>query len=195
MGNPVGLSDAVKGGAEGLALLVRMQRLLRIRHYSRRTERAYLAWARRFLRFCRTEGSIGYGEKELAAFVDHLAVERRVSAATQNQALSALVFLYREVLELPVERVAHRVRAREGERRPVVLNPVEVRAVIEKLRGRMRLAALLMYGSGLRLNEVLRLRVKDVDLVKGETWCVRARATRTGSRFCPTGSGRRCGRC
>jgi integron integrase len=108
------------------------------------------------------------GDSEVQAFLSHLVRDRHVGGATQNQALSGLLFLYREVLDRPVGRLALRVRAREGDRRPVVLNPAEVKAVIRELRGRSRIVALLLYGSGLRLSEALRLRVKDVDLTKGE---------------------------
>jgi integron integrase len=155
-------------GENPLTLLNRMRDLLRLRRYSRRTERAYLAWTRRFIRFCSPRPAAGLGEEAVQGFVSYLASERRVGAATQNQALSALLFFFREVLERPLGRVVLRVRAREGERRPVVLTPQEVKAVIGELRGRTRLIALLLYGSGLRLGEALRLRVKDVDLVRKE---------------------------
>jgi integron integrase len=145
-----------------------MREVLRIRHYSRRTERVYLAWVRRFLKFRRVRGGEPIGEEDLESFLGYLVQDRHVGGATHNQALSALLFLCRNVLELPVGRLAIRVRAREGTRRPTVLNPAEVKAVIRELRGRMRVVALLLYGSGLRLNEALRLRVKDIDLVTGE---------------------------
>ena len=151
-----------------IGVLARMREVLRTRRYSRRTERAYLAWVKRFIRFHGLRNPAELGEAEVQGFVSHLTADRHVGGATQNQALSALLFLYREVLRQPMERVVLRVRAREGERRPVVLTPAEVRAVIGQLSGRMRLVALLLYGSGLRLSEALRLRVKDVDLVRGE---------------------------
>ncbi|MEP7325540.1 MAG: integron integrase, partial [Gemmatimonadota bacterium] len=148
--------------------LARAREVLRTRRYSRRTERAYLAWIKRFIRFHRMRPPAELGEAEVQGFVTYLTAERHVGGATQNQALSALLFLYREVLQRPMERVVLRVRAREGDRRPVVLTPAEVRAVIGELAGRMRLIALLLYGSGLRVSEALRLRVKDVDLNRGE---------------------------
>ncbi len=151
-----------------VGVLERMREILRIRRYSRRTERAYLAWVRRFIRYVRPRAAAELGEEQIEAFVSYLAHDRHVGAATQNQALSALLFLYKEVLERPLPRVMLRARAREGDRRPVVLNHAEVKAVIGKLSGRMRLIALLLYGSGLRLNEALRLRVKDLDLTRGE---------------------------
>lgn len=150
------------------APLIRMREVLRIRRYSHRTARAYLTWARRFLRFHSGRDAGDLGEKAVEAFVNYLASDRHVGGATQNQALSALLFLYREVLERPLTRVVVRVRAREGERRPVVLTPEEVKAVIGQLSGRTRLIVLLLYGSGLRVSEALRLRVKDVDLVRKE---------------------------
>jgi integron integrase len=145
-----------------------MREVCRIRRYSRRTERAYLAWVRRFLRFHRSHEPDALGEAQVHQFITYLVSERRVGGATQNQALSALQFLFAEVLKRPLGRLVLKVRAHQGERRPVVLTPVEVKAVLAELSGRMRLIALLLYGSGLRLNEALRLRVKDVDLERNE---------------------------
>jgi integron integrase len=153
---------------DATSLLSRLREVLRTRHYSRRTERAYLGWVARFLRFCRVSGGKKIDDGDVETFLSYLVVDRHVGSATHNQALSALLFLCRHVLDLPVDRLAYRVRAREGTRRPTVLNPAEVKAVIRELRGRMRLVAMLLYGSGLRLNEALRLRVKDIDLVTGE---------------------------
>ncbi len=150
-------------------VLRRMRQVFRIRRYSRRTERAYLAWVRRFLLFHHGADLATLGEAQVHAFITHLVSERRVGGATQNQALSALQFLFNEVLKRPLGRIILRIRAHQGERRrPVVLTPLEVKAVIGEMNGRMRLIALLLYGSGLRLNEALRLRVKDVDLERNE---------------------------
>lgn len=149
-------------------LLARVREVCRIRRYSRRTERAYSSWIRRFIRFHRAAGPDDLGERQVHEFVTYLVTERRVGGATQNQALSALQFLFAEVLRRPLGRMILKVRAAEGERRPVVLTPLEVKAVLGEMRGRMRLIALLLYGSGLRLSEALSLRVKDVDLERGE---------------------------
>jgi integron integrase len=149
-------------------LLAEVRRAIRVRHYSRRTEQAYVRWVRQYIRFHELRHPRDLGEAEVAAFLADLAVRARLSAATQNQAASALLFLYNRVLERPMRRVGGVVRAREPARVPVVLTPEEVRRVLEALRGVNRLVAELLYGSGLRLLEALRLRVKDVDFGRGE---------------------------
>ena len=113
-----------------LSLLSRLKEVCRIRRYSRRTERAYRAWVSRFLRFHRQCDETQLGERQVREFVTYLVSERRVCGATQNQALSALQFFFGEVLRRPLARIILRVRANEGERRPVVLTPLEVKAVI-----------------------------------------------------------------
>jgi len=142
--------------------LVRLE--ARRRRLSLRTEEAYVAWARRFILFHGKRHPKAMGTTEVIAFLSHLAVERHVSASTQNQAFSALVFLYRRVLDRELEGLDAAARAREPHRMPVVLTREEVRAVLAQLQGTKRLQATLLYGGGLRLLELLRLRVKDVDL-------------------------------
>lgn len=142
----------------------------RLRRYSRRTEAAYTQWVRRFVLFHEKRHPDTMGAAEMSAFLSHLAVVGRVSASTQNQALSALVFLYREVLgraphELELDGL---VRARAPLRLPVVLTREEVGALLEQLAGEPRLVGGLLYGAGLRLLECLRLRVKDVELARFE---------------------------
>jgi len=141
---------------------------LRARHYSRRTEQAYCLWVRRYIRFHGLRHPREMGEAEINAFLTHLATEREVSASTQNQALSALLFLYRNVLERSVGDLGGVVRARRPRRLPVVLTRDEVAAVLDYLDGDLRLMASLMYGAGLRLNECLGLRVQDLDFARGE---------------------------
>jgi integron integrase len=136
---------------------------VRARHYSRRTEEAYVGWIRRFVHFHGRQHPRSLGAQHVEAFLSHLAVFDRVSASTQNQALAALLFLYRCVLEVEVPRLAHVVRARTPERLPVVLTRDEIRSLLEHLVGAHRLIAALLYGSGLRLLEGLELRVKDID--------------------------------
>ncbi len=136
---------------------------LRARHYSLRTEEAYVGWVKRYAAF-HGERPLGeLGEAEINAFLSHLAARQHVAASTQTQALSALLFLYRDVLERPVESLGDVVRARRPDRLPVVLTVGEVKAVLSRLDGEPRLVATLLYGTGLRLMECLRLRVKDVD--------------------------------
>src|SRR5207244_23085 len=136
-------------------------------HYSRHTEEAYVAWVRRFVRFAGLRHPASLGEAEVERFLSSLA-ELGVSATTQNQAASALRFLYEEVLGRPFARPAGVVHAKEPGRVPVVLTREEVRAVLGRMQGTTRLVALLLYGSGLRLLEALTLRVKDIDFGRGE---------------------------
>lgn len=149
-------------------LLDRVRNAIRARHYSRRTEKAYVGWIRRFIFFHNKRHPAAMGSDEVNAFLTSLAVDHHVSATTQNQALSALLFLYRVVLEDPLPWIADLVRARRPERIPVVLSPAEVRLVIDEVEGVSRLVVQLLYGSGLRLLEALRLRVKDVDFARRE---------------------------
>lgn len=137
---------------------------MRLRHYSRRTEKAYLHWIRRFLKYHQFRDPSEMGVAEIRSYLSALAVKEQVSASTQNQALNALLFLYREVLGREVGAIDEIVRAKRPKRLPVVLTREEVRAALEGLNGPNKLVVLLLYGSGLRLLECLRLRVKDVDL-------------------------------
>ena len=149
-------------------LLDRVRMEMRTRHYSPRTERTYVAWIRRFIRFHGTRHPRELGEPEVVAFLSSLAVDGQVSASTQNQALSALVFLYSDVLGMPLDWLDGVVRARRPARIPVVLSRHEVHRLLSGLDGTVRLMASLMYGSGLRLMERVELRVKDVDLDQRE---------------------------
>ena len=169
-------------------LLVHVRLAIRRRHYSRRTEEAYVLWVRRFVRFHDLTHPTGMGAPEVTAFLTHLATERRVSASTQNQAASALLFLYREVLNRDLERLELVVRAKRPQRRPVVLTRHEVGTLLGHLTGDVHLVSLLLYGGGLRLLEALRLRVKDVDLERREISVRRGKAAR--DRMRPARQGR-----
>ncbi len=136
---------------------------LRAKHYSYRTEQQYLAWIRRFIVHHGKKHPTEMGATEIEQFLTHLAVQRTVSASTQNQALSAILFLYRQVLSIDLPWLENMVRARKPIRVPVVLSRQEVQTLLAQLDGQFHLMAQLMYGSGLRLMETLRLRVKDVD--------------------------------
>lgn len=140
--------------------LERVRAAIRVRHYSIRTEESYLFWVRRFILFHGKRHPGELGAVEVGQFLTHLAVDRKVAASTQNQALNALVFLYKNVLERPLGEVADVVRARRPQRLPVVLSAQEVKGLLRHLNGSYWLAACLMYGSGLRLMEAVRLRVK-----------------------------------
>ncbi len=144
-------------------LLDQVRAEIRTLHYSIRTEAAYVLWTKQFILFHGKKHPLEMGEAEVKEFLTYLAVERNVAASTQNQALSALLFLYKVVLERPLEWVGDAVRAKRPERLPVVFTREEVRAVLARLPGERALMAGLLYGSGLRLMECLRLRVKDVD--------------------------------
>ncbi len=147
-------------------LLDRVRGALRVRHRSRRTEQAYVAWIKRYLRFHQLRHPSEMGHREVEEFLTHLAVERRVAESTQNQALNALVFLYREVLGEPLDRL-DAVRARRPRRLPVVLRREEVLALLDRMTGTRALVATLLYASGLRLLEALRLRVQDLEFASG----------------------------
>jgi integron integrase len=144
-------------------LLDRLRAACRVRHYSLRTEDCYADWVRRFILFHGTRHPQDMGAAEINAFLTHLAVAGHVSASTQNQAFSALLFLYQKVLAVDPGQIAGVVRAARPKRLPVVLSRDEVGRVIAELDGVYRLIAMLQYGAGLRLLECLRLRVKDLD--------------------------------
>ena len=141
----------------------RVRAELRKRHYSRRTEEAYIGWIRNFIRHHGIRHPREMGKEEVEGFLSHLAVGRKVAAATQNQALAALLFLYRDVLGVTLEWLDNVVRAKKPARLPVVLTRKEVMAVLSRLHGPNRIAGMLMYGAGLRLLECLQLRIKDID--------------------------------
>ncbi len=149
-------------------LMEQLRRRLRTRHYSRNTEDAYCGWVRRFILFHDRRSPATMGEPEIAAYLTHLAVDKNMSASTQNQALHAILFLYQHVFGQPVGFVKVMLPARRPVRPPIVLSQAEVRTVLAAMRGVPRLCATLMYGSGLRLSECLSLRIKDVDLDRRE---------------------------
>ena len=153
---------------KGPRLLERLRATLRARHYSRRTEKAYVGWIRRFIFFHGVRHPETMGAPEVTSFLSHLATVRNVSASTQNQALSALIFLYREVLDRNLEGFDQIVRAKRPARLPVVLAPAEIGSILRFLRDTPLLMVTLMYGSGLRLLECCRLRVKDLDFHRCE---------------------------
>lgn len=146
------------------AFLARVASVIRTKHYSIRTEQAYIDWIRRFILFHGKRHPGDMGEREVVAFLTHLAVQRNVAASTQNQALNALVFMYKEVLERPLNaEMKGIVHAKRPKRLPVVLTAAEVAGILSQLQGTQWLVACLLYGSGLRLIEAVRLRVMDLD--------------------------------
>ena len=149
-------------------LLDRMREAIRVRHYSIRTEDTYVHWVRRFIIFHGKRHPLELGASEVAAFLTHLALERSVGASTQNQAKSALLFLYRVVLGTSLPWLDEIVAAKDTRRLPVVLTPSEVRSLLHELSGTTGLIASLLYGTGMRLLEGLRLRIKDVGFERRE---------------------------
>jgi integron integrase len=149
-------------------LLDQVREAIRTRHYSLRTETAYVGWIKRFIFFHGKRHPRDMGEREVSQFLSALAVQRHVSASTQSQALSALLFLYREILGQEFASLQDVVRAKRPERVPVVLSRPEVRALLNYLHSEKWLIATILYGAGLRLMECLRLRVKDIDFARNQ---------------------------
>jgi len=145
-------------------LLTQISETIRLKHYSPRTEKTYRNWVIRFIRFHGMTHPMNMGEKEITVFLSHLAATKRVSSATQNQALAALLFLYREVLRADVPWLEDLIRAKPSANLPVVLSRQEVKLLLSKMRGTPALMANVIYGSGIRLMECCTLRLKDIDL-------------------------------
>lgn len=149
-------------------LLDQVRGKIRLKHYSIRTEQAYVDWIKRYILFFDKRHPKDLGVHEVEQFLTHLAVERRVSASTQNQAKSALLFLYKEVLAIDLPWLDNVERAKAPKRLPVVLTPAEIQKILAQLDGTNLLITSLLYGTGMRILEALRLRVKDVDFSRKE---------------------------
>jgi len=149
-------------------LLDQVRDAVRLKHYSYRTEQTYVQWIRRYILFHDKRHPQEMGVPEIEAFLTYLAVQEQVAASTQNQALSALLFLYRHVLQLPLDERIDAIRAKSSRKLPTVLTPEEVRAVIQHMSGVHRLIVQLLYGSGLRLREAMQLRIKDLDFPQSQ---------------------------
>ena len=144
-------------------LLDQVRDAIRLKHFSYRTEQTYVQWIRRYILFHDKRHPKDMGVPEIEAFLTHLAVKECVAATTQNQALSALIFLYKQVLQQPLDGRIDAIRAKRSRKLPTVLTPDEVRSVIQQMSGVHRLIVQLLYGSGLRLREAMQLRIKDLD--------------------------------
>lgn len=149
-------------------LMERVRSMLRVKHYSRSTEKAYVRWIMRYIRFHKIKNPETMAKEEVTSFLSHLAVVEKVSSSTQNQALAALMFLYRDVYGVDRPWVTSVVRAKPGKTLPVVLSKIEVKLLLEALDGTTKLMAALLYGAGLRLSECCNLRVKDVDFLRSQ---------------------------
>lgn len=146
-----------------MKLMDQLKQAIRVRHYSYRTGQAYSMWVRHYIHFHKLKHPKNLNETDVSAFLTHLAISRRVAPNTQNQALNALVFLYRHVLDQPLQEIKQVKRASGKQKLPVVLDQNEIRALLENLPHPHWIIAAVMYGSGLRLMEALRLRIKDID--------------------------------
>lgn len=167
-------------------LLTLVRSAAQVHHYSPRTEEAYVGWVRRFVRYHGLRHPSALGPREVRDFLTTLAHREQLSASSQTQALSALLFLYREVLGRDLNEIGTIIRAKQPTRLPVVLSHEEVRALLARLHGSPRLVCALLYGSGLRLLEALALRVKDLDLNRGEILVRRAKGARDRVTMVPT---------
>lgn len=164
-----GAKEGVTGAAErGPTLLEEVRRAIRVRHYSKRTEQAYVGWIRRFVIATGRRHPRELGGREVEAFLTRLASDHDVAAGTQNQALAALLFLYKEVLKVDLPWMEDVVRAKRPRRIPAVLSREETARLLAVLDGQPWLMAALLYGTGMRLMECMRLRVKDVDFARNE---------------------------
>ncbi|MFC5437235.1 integron integrase [Rhodanobacter umsongensis] len=156
------------GGSAAPRLMDEVRRVLRLKHYSMRTETVYVGWIRRFILANGKRHPRDMGEAEVEGFLSHLAVQGKVAAATQNQALAALLFLYKQVLGIDLPWMEGVVRAKRSQHVPTVLSRDEITRVLARMDGRPWLLASLLYGTGMRLMETLRLRIKDVDFGRNE---------------------------
>ncbi len=161
------VSPSTAAVASSPRLLDRVRWHLRVKHYSIRTEQAYVDWIRRYILFHRKRHPNEMGEKEITEFLTHLAVKKHVAASTQNQAFCALLFLYQQVLRRKLDFIDGVARVKRPPNIPVVFTREEALAVLDRLVGEYRLMSDLLYGSGLRLMECVRLRVKDIDFGYG----------------------------
>ncbi|MSR62442.1 MAG: integron integrase [Planctomycetes bacterium] len=176
---------SVPGASPVPRLSERAREAMRLRHFSPRTEEAYLGWMRRYHEFHGRRDPAGLGPEHVTAFLNALATRRHVSASTQNQALAALLFLYRDVLGIQLPWLDDLVHAKSPARLPVVLTRDEVRAVLARMEGEPRLMATLLYGCGLRLLECCHLRVKDVDFGRNQITVRRGKGDKDRATMLP----------
>jgi integrase len=164
-------------------LIDQVRDAIRVKHYSPRTEEAYWNWIKRFIIFHNKRHPNDMAESEISSFPSDLAVNKRVSASTQNQALSSILFLYNEVLKKPLDWIDNISRAKRPSRLPVVFTRQEVQSILRNLEGTKWLMAALLYGAGLRLTECLRLRVKDLDFSYGQLIVRDGKGSRPHQRY------------
>ncbi len=155
-------SRRAAGGTEAREAVAEMRKLLRLRHYAYRTEQTYVEWVERYIKYAKSQGLEWIDPASVRAFLSYLALQRKVASSTQNQALSAVLFLFRDTLKIDVGEV-NAVRAKRGPKLPVVLSVEEVKALLKETKGTSGLMLRLIYGGGLRISDALRLRVQDLD--------------------------------
>ena len=160
---PIPINEHPTPSPKGKKLLDQVTDAIRLKHYSYRTEQTYKEWIKRYILFHGKRHPKEMGQQEIQAYLSHLATEKKVAASTQNQALSAILFLYRHVLNIEIEFPTNIIRAEKSKTLPTVLTHHEAITVINKMQGTTQLMTKLLYGSGLRLMECIRLRVKDID--------------------------------
>ena len=168
-----------------MRLLDQLRQVIRKKHYSYSTEEAYVKWIKRFILFHNKKHPVDMGEKEISEFVSDLALNRNVAASTQNQALNAIVFLYKYVLKIDLGDFGPMERAKKPEKIPVVLSKEEVESVLGFMSGTNRLMAQVIYGSGLRVKECVRLRVKDLDFYMKQIIVVNGKGAKDRSTMLP----------
>lgn len=166
------------------AVIAGMEKAIKLKHYSPSTLKNYTGWAKRFRTFINDKDPKLVLSSDAKMFLEHCAIKGRISGKTQNLAFNALLFLCKNVLDIPFDNMAATLRAKTGSRLPEVLSVDEVRAVLNTLEGPFRLIAELLYGCGLRLNEGLNLRIKDIDFAGKNSWSGAEKGTRTGSCRC-----------
>lgn len=186
-GLPVIASAHPPEGGPPPKLLDRVRIAVRLKHYSRRTEKAYVDWIRRYIVFHQKKHPSTMGATELVAFLSWLAVDKQVSASTQNQALSAVLFLYREVLGLDIGPIQHVPRARMPDKLPVVLSREEVGQLLKQVDGTMWLIVAILYGTGVRLEECLALRVRGLDFDRNQVVVRRGKGQKDRVTMLPAG--------
>ena len=186
-GLPAMASAPLSEGGPPPKLLDRVRAAVRLKHYSRRTEKAYVDWIRRYILFHQKKHPSTMGAAELVAFLSWLAVDKQVSASTQNQALSAVLFLYREVLGVDIGPIPQVPRARMPDKLPVVLSREEVGLLLKQVDGTMWLIVAMLYGTGVRLEECLELRVRDLDFDRNQVMVRRGKGQKDRATMLPAG--------
>jgi len=145
-----------------------LQTMIRLKHYSIKTEKSYCYWVRQYIYYHNKKHPKDMGGDEIRQFLNHLAINKNVASSTQNQALCAIIFLYREVLQINIEDIGKITWAKKAKRLPIIFSKQEVQKILQNLTGIYKLMVTLLYGGGLRLNECLQLRIKDIDFYNNQ---------------------------